>query len=85
MEVDASVDRRSNDAYQVDRFTSADCLPEYLTVEEFYKYLRISRSLAYDLIRRQEIPHRRFGRRSPNTEYALAATRGWAGRRGGHG
>lgn len=45
------------------RRTPIHDLPEFLSVEEFYTYTGISRSTAYDLLRRGEIPHRRFGRR----------------------
>ncbi|MGH9373355.1 MAG: helix-turn-helix domain-containing protein [Vicinamibacterales bacterium] len=39
-----------------------DQLPEYLSPEEFRAYLRLSRNTVYELIRRREIPHVRFGR-----------------------
>jgi excisionase family DNA binding protein len=37
-------------------------LPEYLSPEEFREYLRLSRNTVYELLRRQKIPHLRFGR-----------------------
>ena len=39
-----------------------DDLPEFLSPEEFWRYTRIGRSTVYDLLRRNEIPHLRFGR-----------------------
>jgi excisionase family DNA binding protein len=39
-----------------------DQLPEYLTPEEFRDYMRIGRNSVYELLRRDEIPHVRFGR-----------------------
>jgi excisionase family DNA binding protein len=39
-----------------------DALPEFLTPEEFRAYVRIGRSAMYDLLRRGEIPHVKFGR-----------------------
>jgi excisionase family DNA binding protein len=51
------------------RHTHYDDLPEYLTAEECRTYLALSRGGMYDLLRRGEIPHRRFGRviRIPKT------------------
>lgn len=46
----------------IDRRTPVDELPEFLSPEEFYTYLGISRSTVYDLLRREQIPHQRFGR-----------------------
>jgi excisionase family DNA binding protein len=37
-------------------------LPEYLTPAEVQAYLNLSRNTVYELLRRNEIPHRRFGR-----------------------
>jgi excisionase family DNA binding protein len=47
-------------------------LPEFLTPEEARAYLAISRNGMYELLRRGEIPHRRFGRliRIPKTALA---------------
>jgi excisionase family DNA binding protein len=44
-------------------------LPQYLTPAELQAYLSLSRNTVYDLLRRNEIPHRRFGRtiRIPKT------------------
>lgn len=39
-----------------------DQLPDWITVEELARYLRIGLSCAYELIRSGEIPSRRFGR-----------------------
>ena len=47
----------------IDRRTRVEDLPEFFSVAEFCAFTRLSRSLVYDLIRREEIPHRRFGRR----------------------
>ena len=51
------------------RSMSYDDLPEYLSPEEFWTYLGLSRNTVYDLVRREEIPHVRFGRaiRIPKT------------------
>jgi excisionase family DNA binding protein len=51
-----------------------DDLPELLTVAEAQRFLRISRGLIYDLVRRGELPSVRFGRllRIPKT--ALRST-----------
>lgn len=37
-------------------------LPELLSPEECRAYLRLGRSTMYELLRRDEIPHVRFGR-----------------------
>jgi excisionase family DNA binding protein len=44
------------------RSLSHDELPEYLTPSELQSYLSLSRNTVYDLLRRNEIPHVRFGR-----------------------
>ena len=46
----------------IDRCTPVEELPEYLSPEEFRRYLDLSRSTVYDLLRRDEIPHSKFGR-----------------------
>jgi excisionase family DNA binding protein len=46
----------------VDRRTPIDHLPEFLSPQEFQEYLGLSRSTVYDLLRRDEIPHKKFGR-----------------------
>lgn len=46
----------------IDRETPIAELPEFLSPEEFRTYLGLSRSTVYDLLQRDEIPHRRFGR-----------------------
>jgi excisionase family DNA binding protein len=44
------------------RVTPYDELPEYLTPDEFRAYISLSRNTIYELLRRNEIPHVRFGR-----------------------
>lgn len=44
------------------RSQPVESLPEFLTPEEFRAYVGISRSTMYDLLRRDEIQHVRFGR-----------------------
>ena len=39
-----------------------DELPEFLSPEEFGAYLRLGRNTVYDLLRRDAMPHVRFGR-----------------------
>lgn len=53
----------------IDRRTPVEELPEFLSPEEFRAYVGLSRSTVYDLLRRGEIPHRKFGRciRIPKT------------------
>ena len=46
----------------IDRRTPIDALPEFLSPEEFRAYVGISRSTMYDLLRRDAIPHVKFGR-----------------------
>lgn len=41
--------------------TPFDELDELLTVEQFCRHVRIGRSTGYDLVRRNELPHVRFG------------------------
>jgi excisionase family DNA binding protein len=54
-----------------------DQLPEYLTPEETRAYLRLSRGSIYELLRRNEIEHVRFGRliRIPKTALKPPAPR----------
>jgi excisionase family DNA binding protein len=47
---------------EIDRRTPLADLPEFLSPEEFRTYVGISRSTVYDLLRRDEIPHLKFGR-----------------------
>lgn len=42
---------------------NTDDLPDVLTIDETARLLRISRGLAYEAVRRGEIPALRFGRR----------------------
>jgi excisionase family DNA binding protein len=53
----------------ITRSTPFDALPELLTPEEFRAFVGIGRSTMYDLLRREEIPHVKFGRciRIPKT------------------
>ena len=53
---------RDVDQAAIDRRTPLEELPEFLSPEEFRAYLGLSRSTVYDLLRRREIPSRRFGR-----------------------
>lgn len=46
----------------IDRRTPIVDLPEFLSPEEFRAYPGLSRSTVYDLLRRGEIPSRRFGK-----------------------
>lgn len=46
----------------IDRRTPIADLPEFLSPQEFQAYLGLSRSTVYDLLRRGEIPSRRFGK-----------------------
>lgn len=46
----------------IDRHTPYDALPEYLSPEECRAYLDLGRSTMYELLRRDEITHVRFGR-----------------------
>jgi excisionase family DNA binding protein len=57
------------------RCKSVSDLPEFLSVERFYTYVGVGRSTAYDLLRRGEIPHQRFGRRIVIPKSALTAVR----------
>jgi excisionase family DNA binding protein len=61
---------------EITRHTPFEELPELLEVVEFTAYTGIGRSLAYDLIKRGELEHVRFGRiiRIPKT--ALGAMSG---------
>jgi excisionase family DNA binding protein len=64
-----SEDVRPPHPSKLDRRTPLADLPEWLSVQEFYQYVGIGRSAAYELLRRGEIPHRKFGRsvRVPKT------------------
>ena len=54
---------------KLSRTTPVSELPEFLSPEEFWNYLGLGRSTVYDLLRRDEIPHRKFGKciRIPKT------------------
>jgi excisionase family DNA binding protein len=59
-----------NDAGQaITRQTPVEELPEFLSPEEFRAYMGFGRSTVYELLRRDEIPHVKFGRsiRIPKT------------------
>ena len=53
----------------VTRTTPLVDLPEFLSPDEFRAYVGLGRSTVYDLLRRDEIPHVKFGRciRIPKT------------------
>jgi excisionase family DNA binding protein len=53
----------------ITRSVTYDDLPEYLTPAEAQAYLSVSRTTIYELLRRSEIRHVRFGRliRIPKT------------------
>ena len=46
----------------ISRQTPFDALPEFLTPDEFRMYVGLGRTTEYDLLRRDEIPHVKFGR-----------------------
>ena len=58
----------------ITRKTPIADLPEFLSPEEFRDYVGIGRSTIYDLLRRDEIPHVKFGRciRIPKTALRYA-------------
>ncbi len=60
---------------EITRSTPYDDLPEFLTPDEFRAYIGIGRSTMYDLLRREDVPHVKFGRciRIPKTALTLAA------------
>jgi excisionase family DNA binding protein len=47
---------------EVTRHTPFEALPQFLSVEEFRAFVGIGRSTVYELLRRREIAHTRFGR-----------------------
>lgn len=47
---------------RITRATPIEQLPQYLAVEEFCVFTKIGRSAAYDLVRRGELEHVRFGK-----------------------
>lgn len=49
-------------AEPITRQTRFEELPDFLSVEETRAYLGLGRSTLYDLIRRGELAHARFGR-----------------------
>lgn len=51
-----------DEASAVERRTPLADLPELLSPDEFRAYTGIGRSTVYDLLRRGEIPHLKFGR-----------------------
>jgi excisionase family DNA binding protein len=60
----------------VDRSVPYELLAEFLSPDEFRQYLGLSRNGVYELIRRNEIPHVRFGRliRIPKSAPRITAT-----------
>ncbi len=56
---------------KVTRTTPISELPEYLSPQEFRDYVGLGRSTVYDLLRRDEIPHVKFGRCSRIPKTAL--------------
>ena len=46
----------------IDRRTPLDALPEFLSPDEFREYMGLGRSTVYDLLRRGEIEHVKYGR-----------------------
>jgi excisionase family DNA binding protein len=60
----------------INRSTPLEQLPEYLTPDEFRAYVGIGRSTMYDLLRRDEVPHVRFGRTIRIPKSALRAAPG---------
>jgi excisionase family DNA binding protein len=46
----------------ITRATPINELPELLTPEEFRSFIGIGRGTMYELLRRGDIPHQRFGR-----------------------
>ena len=44
------------------RTTPFEDLPQWLTIEEFRIYLCLGRSTVYDLVNRDQVAHKRFGR-----------------------
>ena len=59
----------STNDHAMNNRTPYEDLPEYLTPAELQTYLGLSRNTVYELLRRGEIEHRRFGRaiRIPKT------------------
>lgn len=55
---------------------ASDPLPQYLTVDEFGRLMRLGRSKAYDAVRNGEVPHLRFGKiiRIPRSALAVSPT-----------
>jgi excisionase family DNA binding protein len=62
-----------------------DDLPEFLSPDEFRQYFKLSRNTTYELLRRGEIPHLRFGRqiRIPKTALQQMTLAGYSARPGG--
>ena len=57
---------------EITRFSAFESLPELLTPEEFAAYTGLGRTTVYELCRRSEIQHLKFGRllRIPRTTLA---------------
>ncbi len=54
--------RRLKSMREINRCTKPEHLPEWLTPEEFRAYMDFGRTKVYEMIRTEEIPHKRFGR-----------------------
>jgi excisionase family DNA binding protein len=65
------------EAEPIDRRARVEDLPEFLSAEEFRRYVGLGRSTVYDLLRRDEIPHVRFGRviRIPKSALQIAGAK----------
>ena len=58
----------------LDRRTPYEGLPELLSPDEFRAVTGLGRSTIYELLRRDEIPHLKFGRRVLIPKLALQTT-----------
>lgn len=52
----------TNGAGAIDRFTPLERLPQFLSPEEARVVLNVSRTAIYEILRRGELEHVRFGR-----------------------
>jgi excisionase family DNA binding protein len=59
--------------HEINRTTPLAELPEFLSPEEVSAYLQLGRNTVYELLRRNEISHRRFGRLIRIPKSALSA------------
>ena len=51
-----------NNAMEITRHTTFEQLPEYLTVDELRAWWGIGRSLAFELVRKGDVPSLKVGR-----------------------